>query len=71
MPGADVGEGVEGRGEPQPSARIDRVELLGGFHARRDIAPDGERGDLFPLGGVDAQFLGEGAGAVGPGRMSP
>ncbi len=65
LPGADVGEGVEGRGEPQPSARIDRVELLGGFHARRDIAPDGERGDLFPLGGVDAQFLGEGAGAVG------
>ena len=35
--------------EPQPSARIDRVELLGGFHARRDAAPHGERGDLSPL----------------------
>ena len=62
---ADIGEGAERRSKPQTAARIDRIELFGGFGARSDGAVHGERCDLAPLGGVDAQLFGEGAGAVG------
>ena len=61
----NIGEGVERRGQPQPSAGIDGVEFLDGFLPRNDTPLHGERGDFPLFRGVDPQFLGECAGAVG------
>ena len=58
-PRINIGEGVERRGQPQPSAGIDGVELLDGFLPRDDAPLHGERGDFPLLRRVDPQLLGE------------